>query len=230
MRSFEEVIKQYNHVCWYPSAGNDFRALLFLSEWYYDLNHVDHGDDNAFPNLFILTDYQWLGNSFSSEEETPKYIVGDALYEDHRTRIIIKSIEQLRKLDLLYNSKLTYGDRPSAYNSVILFSVEVESKFRGSINRYRTSILYITIQNEMFVNDLIKPNNLSIEYLVLIRYGTGFLGLSYISVISNKKYVTDYSQSRESGVLTQQLNEFYSIDGKQWSNYGDVGWYSVSFN
>ncbi|MCR5616164.1 MAG: hypothetical protein K6F45_08380 [Saccharofermentans sp.] len=40
MRSVEEVIRLFEHVCWYPSAGSDFRPLLFLSDWYYKKNDV----------------------------------------------------------------------------------------------------------------------------------------------------------------------------------------------
>ena len=40
MRITLEVLKEYNHICWYPSAGVDFKPLLFISDWYYKKNNV----------------------------------------------------------------------------------------------------------------------------------------------------------------------------------------------
>ena len=34
MIDIETMIKSYKRICWYPSAGADFRELLFLSEQY----------------------------------------------------------------------------------------------------------------------------------------------------------------------------------------------------
>ena len=239
MRSIEEVVRQFKHICWYPSAGNDFRALLFLSEWYYKEKHVPHDSAQNFPDLFILTDYQGLGDS--SKIDIYEYKSGDLLFDDGRTEIVVEGFEPLQKLTLSYDPNLTTFNRTSAYNSVLLFTVEVKSKLGGNNNSYKSSILYVTVQNESFANELILPNKISIEYLVLVRYGTGFgcaqngpswiidelinLGVEYL--ISNKEYVTDYLQDYCSDTIIAQFDEFYSIDGKQWSDYGEVGWYKV---
>ncbi|MBO4426391.1 MAG: hypothetical protein J5776_05230, partial [Clostridiales bacterium] len=64
MRSIEEVIKDYKHVCWYPSAGSDFRALLFLSDWYYKKNDVPMDEGQVLPDLFVMTDIMSIHDIF----------------------------------------------------------------------------------------------------------------------------------------------------------------------
>ncbi len=60
MRTTQEAIKDYKHICWYPSASNDFRPLLFLSDWYYDTYNVPRDEDQVMPDLFILSDLTGL--------------------------------------------------------------------------------------------------------------------------------------------------------------------------
>lgn len=76
MRTTEEAIKQFKHICWYPSAGKDFRPLLFISNWYYKKNNVPIDDGQEFPDLFILTDHCGL---FDSHGDTS--CLGDAYYQ-----------------------------------------------------------------------------------------------------------------------------------------------------
>ncbi len=68
MRSIEEVIRQFEHVCWYPSAGSDFRALLFLSDWYYKKNDVPTDEGQVLPDLFGMTDMMGLHEVFETKE------------------------------------------------------------------------------------------------------------------------------------------------------------------
>ena len=51
MRTTEEAIKQYKHICWYPSAGHDFRELLYISDWYYQKNNVPRDRGQKMPDL-----------------------------------------------------------------------------------------------------------------------------------------------------------------------------------
>ena len=116
MRTTGEAIKQFKHICWYPSAGKDFRPLLFISDWYYMKNNVPKDDGQKYPDLFILTD---LCGLFGSHGDTSCF--GDAYYQlkegfcepdarlahieykNSSTEIIVKKIEKLRDLGLPFD-------------------------------------------------------------------------------------------------------------------------------
>ena len=61
-----DEIKKFKHICWYPSAGADFRALLFFSEAFYSdysgffrySKPYAYPDDaeRIVPDLFIFND------------------------------------------------------------------------------------------------------------------------------------------------------------------------------
>ena len=57
MKTVSEAIRNYKHICWYPSAGVDFKPLLFISDWYYKKNNVPIDEGQVLPDLFIFTDY-----------------------------------------------------------------------------------------------------------------------------------------------------------------------------
>ena len=54
MRTIEDAIKNYNHICWYPSAGEDFKPLLFISNWYYKKNSVPMDEGQVLRNCLIF--------------------------------------------------------------------------------------------------------------------------------------------------------------------------------
>ena len=63
----KEILKGYEHICWYPSADIDFRPMLFLSEQFYNnyagmetgssnyrLDKYPENEDRILPDLFVL--------------------------------------------------------------------------------------------------------------------------------------------------------------------------------
>ncbi len=65
MQTLQQILQSHNKICWYPSAGADFRELLFLSPQYCKCpNKVNPASKNSenfilgdeLPDLFILTD------------------------------------------------------------------------------------------------------------------------------------------------------------------------------
>jgi len=53
--SIEKILRNYNRLCWYPSAGADFRVLLFLFQQYVKRYNISISTEEL-PDLFILTD------------------------------------------------------------------------------------------------------------------------------------------------------------------------------
>ena len=253
MRTIEEVAKQYNHICWYPSAGSDFRALLFLTDWYYEKHNVPVEEGQVLPDLFIFTDLHGLRNWFEPAEYeiaegvghisysscVPETSILHASYKARYTDIYLKKIEELKSyrfsLDSDYNS-----ERDQDYNSAYFLEVEVETKKYGTVKNYSARVLYISVQNEYFAKEFLIPNKICVEYQIIIRYGCGFggakegptwiiqsykeLGIRYL--IANEEYV-DSTECEATCKSCPTFKVIYSIDGKQWSGYGRVSWYRL---
>ena len=250
MRTVEEVIRQYEHVCWYPSAGSDFRALLFLSDWYYKKYDVPMDEGQVLPELFVMTDYMGL-RMFDGEQ----HIFGEAYeqiqrghcepgssllhvkYKNNSTEIVVKRYEKLCNLSLPYDSRLLYQEEPAVYNSAFLIEVEVISRSYDVTNRYETAILYVAAENQLFAERVLIPNGIKTEYLVIMNYGAGFgggNGISYKWILRDYKelgigYVVSNQFPAGDGSDTDypELADFYGIDGVQWTRGNPVVWYRV---
>lgn len=253
MRTTKEAIKKFKHICWYPSAGKDFRPLLFISDWYYKKNNVPRDEDQEFPDLFILTDLCGLFDSHGNES-----CLGDAYYQlregfcepgsclmrvsykNSSTEIIVKKYERLRDLNLPFDQEYAFYEKASDYNSSILLNVEVVSRINDVINRYKTSILYVAALNEFFADNFLIPNGIKTEYQVIVAYG-GFGGGHYDSKWILQKYkefgtryliATDYGWRHMSEEYPDKpaphFDVLYYIDGEQWTKGSPVFWYKLT--
>ena len=253
MRTTEDAIKKYKHICWYPSAGKDFRPLLFISDWYYKKNNVPHNDDQEFPDLFILTDLcglfdshgnnSCLGDAYYQLKEgfcEPDARLMHVEYKNSSTEIIVKKFEKLRDLGLPFDHEYAAFDKASDYNSSLLLNVEIVSRINDVINRYETSILYAAVLNEFFADNFLLPNNIKTEYLVVVAYGA-FGGGHYDSkwiLQKHKEFGIKYLIGNDYGWRhmaedypdkpTPNFNVIYWIDGEQWSKGSPVIWYKLS--
>ena len=253
MRTTEKAIKQFKHICWYPSAGKDFRPLLFISDWYYKKNNVPRDDGQVFPDLFILTDLCGLFDSYGDTA-----CLGDAYYQlkdgfceldsnlicvsykNSSTEIIVKKYERLRDLDLPFDKDYAFFDKASDYNSSILLNVEVVSRIYDVTNRYETSILYVAALNEFFADNFLIPNGIKTEYQVIVAYGGfggGHNGPQWIAQ-RYKELGTKYLIGNSYGWcnLSEEYPDkpaprceyLYHIDGEQWSKGQPVIWYKLT--
>ena len=254
MRTVEEVIKQYEHVCWYPSAGSDYRVLLFLSDWYYKKNAVPMDEGQALPDLFVMTDYMGF-RIFDGEQSIfgeayehikdgycePGACLVRVIYKNSATVIIVKRFEKLCDLSLNYDTRLECKEKPEVYNSAFLMDVEVISRLHDETNMYETSVLYIAAENQLFAEKVVIPNGIKMEYLVIVNYGNGFgggngigwewmfngykeLGIKY--VVSNHGVKSVLDERRKDNSFPE-LAIIHFNDGRQWTNGNNVTWYKV---
>lgn len=250
MRTIEEAIKNHKHICWYPSAGSDLRALLFLSDWYYTKHQVPLVEGQHLPDLFVLTDIFGLNDMFRPWETTENTgahfhlnncslgaCILYASYMGRYTKITVTGLEELRNHGFTFNPEMTFLKRSHTYNSAFLLEVEVESKKYGIVNKYTTNVLYIAVQNEFFIKEFLVPNKTIVEYQVLVRYGrdpkiSRSEELPPKIIRSYKERGTKYLISNEEYVLDAFPDGFvepiYSINGRQWSGYGAVNWYRLT--
>lgn len=247
MRTTQEAIRQYKHICWYPSAGKDFRSLLFLSEWYFRKNDLSLDEGQELPDLFVFTDYLGLSDYYEEEYEKegfeflkPGFRLIENEYYSNSTKITVKSVERLRDTGLPFSREYAAFDKSRAYNSSFLMEVEVESMLDGVVTTYSATVLYVTVLNELFYNFLLRCH-VKVEYQVLVRYGEGFGGamggpdwiiLSYRELgtkylITEYRYVEDAKNKADIDDPLPVLTQFHSVSAKQWSEHDNIGWFKV---
>ena len=253
MRTVEEVIKQYKHICWYPSAGNDFRPLLYLSDWYYQHKSIPLDDGQEMPDLFIFSDVKGLFSYYPQIGENAYDQIRSGYFEDGAcllrhsanpekyTEITVKSFEPLNALTLSKDPSWSGSDIPLDYNSAYVFEVNVYSKKDNMVNQYAATVLYIAALNESFVFEFLLPKRIRIEYLVLIRYA-GFYNGNRVEpywildrlrdfrtkyLVSCTRYVTEAEVDKK-GKDFPHFDEIYTIYGEGWSQYGKDSWYRLS--
>ena len=255
MRTTEEVIRQHKHICWYPSAGVDFKPLLFLSEWYYKKNSVATDEGQAFPDLFIFSDYmgfhahemklQVFGEAYEQIQNgfcNPDSCLIHVSYKNSSTEIMVKSFERLKDLNLPFDPELASMKNDIDYNSAILLNVEIVSRIHEEVNRYEVSVLYLAALNEFVAENILVPNGFKTEYLVIINYGTGFgggCGKGFTWILSNyRKLGIKYLVSnhvvrgdivnKDSEMPYPETKVIYYIDGVQWTKDSPVVWYTLT--
>jgi len=177
-----EVLKKHKRICWYPSAGADFRELLFLSKQYIDIHNVPV-DKNELPDLFILTDCNpndYFIDKNSGMTEINKlnnfdYDTAGVLYcsYDRHTCIKHNGFNQIECIDLPFDGRLVSLDFSNNYGKAFFTKASI---FSDTLGHWTVDIVYVIIENTAFVFDYLLKNNVLIDYVVRVRYGDNFGG------------------------------------------------------
>ncbi len=187
-----DVIEKHKSICWYPSAGDDFRPLIFFNPYTYEDLEIPMDKDQVFPDLFILTDVLYpsmypmdfiFDKSVANlaELNDPEAWKGmTMLYDGLHTRISIKRIRKLKKMVFsLSKETLSYDyDNHDNYGNVFCFDTHVRSKRYGSSewNEWDVTVLYVVVENMVFARDFLMKNSISVDYLPVVRYGESMGG------------------------------------------------------
>lgn len=255
-----DVIKNHKSICWYPSAGIDFRPLIIFNRSCYEAFEIPIDEEQTFPDLFILTDvnppnYVWSCHSRPSPIENisclnqeDKWKEITTLYEDKKTKITVNGSRRLKNLDIgCDRGELQSGYEVSkAYGNVLYFDVTVRSKRYESTewDTWNANVLYVITENRTFAREVLMQNNIKIDYISVIRYGNSMGGgaahspdwlLGILGNLQCKYYVCNpqYTviEPEEMGLLNGcTLTEFCRKGGEKWSNYGEVIWNRVNIS
>lgn len=182
-----DVIAAHRSVCWYPSAGSDFRLLGYLTK--YNLEGFDEDKrPSPLPDLFILTDYsaekyvnyadQLLCPRRSDFDKLAKGTIrpGDVLFEQYRTLLRVKSVKAIKPLGIGCTEELINRQTSELYGQGFLMRVEVNCNMDGERVRYQCDTVYLFAENTSFAADFLFKNKVRIDWIVKIRYGGGFGG------------------------------------------------------
>jgi len=182
-------------IAWYPSAGRDFRDLLFLSTAYSHAHPV--ASEPPPPDLFLHTDYAPCNEHRFCE--TPP------VFSDARTTVRIDAIEDLPRCDLPLDRKIVAFPEGGPMTGRVLFlSLTVFSNILGE---FRRPLVFVFAENAAFCAWALR-SNARFSHVVHVRYGGAFGG-GY----SNGAWIP--------GMLKLVGCELYISDGDEDMQHGD---------
>jgi len=158
--------EQEPNICWYPSAGHDFRDLLYLSRAY-AAHDPAIGPEADPPDLFLHTDYHpWEYQKFSD---------GGTVFRDERTEIRVQGIEEVGRLPLPLHDELVYFPEPNdAYGRVLYLRLKVSSKRFGDLPDVH--LVYACVENAALCAEVLIPRGARLSHLINVRYQCGWGG------------------------------------------------------
>jgi hypothetical protein len=137
-------------IAWYPSAGQDFRPLLYLVESYERTRRpaalVPGSSMPSAPDLFLFTDQVGVNWTLPYHFKP---------HEDDRTRMTLAQVEVL--------SPALYGTDP-----VHFLSIKVSS---DKLGEFIQPVLYVQCQNAPFCAHVLLRNHVRCSHVVHVRYG-----------------------------------------------------------
>ncbi len=232
-------------ICWYPSAGHDFRDLLYLHPGFD--GHPDfrgrvpsEAPLPEAPDFFLHTDY------FPWQDD---FVSGDVIFDDELTFIRIGHQEELPRCELPLHRQIVRFTRGGAMtHRVFYFELQIHSSVLGSFTR---PLIYAFAENTAFCAQVLYPQQAEISHIVRVRYGGGLgggghsRGLWLLNVLPQLKcdcLVTNTGDwERGEGVVADEriyqiypglhgsedekrLRSLGYVPGHRWSGYGDVDW------
>lgn len=204
---------------WYPSAGNDFRDLIFCSGEYPGIN--------INPELFIHTDCMQ-----NFDLDTPGIV-----YKDRHTAV---TLYKEREFDRMTAPKTEFAHWESQEaGRIILYRVEIIS---DRFKKIEKPLIYVICENEWFAAEFLIPNRIAVETVCRVRYGSGFGGaaasgawlLNTLKILRTRYFISDPISEMNGGNYTvlkkypqlagvpAELVSHLEINGKLWSDHGDV--------
>ncbi len=163
LKTYLDSLKDTLHIAWYPSAGIDFRPMLYLSPKYSEKNPGSI-KENIFPNFFIYTDYLPYFTFFNKS----------IIYKDRRTVVTVEHIEALPNLRLRLDEDIVEFPEGNELTGKVLFlEIKVKSKELGEL---QYPLIYAFVENEAFCSKILLPSKSDISHIIHVRYGTAYGG------------------------------------------------------
>ena len=197
--SLSALLKPYDNILWYPSAGEDFSVLdVFSGE---KLGSLLQNAEKC-PECFILTDYDisYRNENYVIKGYEHKGCDSEIIYRSEDCTVTAFNHSRIRDINIGYDPEMVTfyqdGEQPECYGSVYAMDILIEYK-NGS--RYISKLVYVVAENTRFAYDFILKNRIKVKYLVRSCYGYGFGGGSSTGMVL-------YNMLNDLGV------EFYADD------------------
>ena len=146
-------------VAWYPSAGTDFRPILYLHPDYQSQCNIPKPDAYLFSEI--------------SDSPSRKFLIGSVLHEDSRTKLTALQIDRIEIMKLPVRPELVRYSNPHLFtNHVYKICVQIES---SELGRSSVTIYYAFCENTALANYLMRFRT-RVSHLIKVCYGSGFGG------------------------------------------------------
>lgn len=235
LKKFLDDFKGEPRIAWYPSAGEDFRALLYLHP-NFSQRHPATRQEPQPPDLFLFTDYfPWQYSTF---------LDNTTIYSDNRSTVTIEHLEELPRLNLSLHKELVhFTEGSSATDRAVYLKIRIDSDKLGSISY---PVIYAFAENETFYCNKIIPNKTTISHIIHVRYGGGCGGGGYASGVwllnvlkklNCELFITDGHHHWQTGdnfalefcssiprQCEVRLIPIRVVQSAGWSGHGDVSW------
>jgi hypothetical protein len=161
-------------LCWYPSAGTDFRHIRMLEDE--GLN----APDAVPPLIYLHTDIRLPEKSDETKEPmtSPFFvsgnIIGDGMFISGVTEIHPKKVTRE------VSRWVCFSGSDENTGRAFLLDVTIITRFRERLIRFNVPVLYVIAENLAFLAHVLLHHQLQIDTLVHIRDGGGTMGGSKI--------------------------------------------------
>lgn len=222
---FAKIICDLPHsprIAWYPSAGEDFRDLLYLSPQYSQFNPGTK-PDVAPPDIFLHTDY--FPNEFSHFLDIP------SIHFDPNTSVRVRHTEELPSLNLPLDSHIVDLGPSKATNRVIYLELDVSSTQLNRFGEFRpVPVIYAFCENAAFCNEVMLPSGGHFSHVVHVRFGGSGCGggraagswiLPILNRLGCEVFVTDGKHHVQDGdrYILDNFKNIRSAQQPQWPNF-----------
>lgn len=236
---FKEWLDRFEgnpRISWYPSAGEDFRDVMYLHPNYTSVNPALEIEPQA-PDVFLHTDY------FPNERSM--FLDSKMVYSDWNTSVTVSHIEELPACKLPLDPRIIhFPDGSSATHRTLFLELSVRSRRLGN---FSVPVLYCFSENAAFCAKKMIPNHAQISHVIHVRYGGGCGGggsssgawlLHVLEKLKCEVFITDDHLCMQSGdehaleIFPEitghgsppRLKRIRVLPGIYWSNHGDVSW------
>lgn len=232
-----KTFKKEPRIAWYPSAGEDFRDLLYLHPRYAALNPAKQLPEPRPPDIFLHTDYfPW---------STSRFLDNHTIHLDGHTTVSVRSIEQLPRCQLPLDDKIVEFPKGShATGRVLFLEIEIQSDLLG---KFSVPVVYAFVENAAFCAQKALPHRARFSHVIHVRFGGGlggggfskgkwllhvlqalqcevFLSDTRYGLMSGDRRIYALYPSLQRNGRTAQLEQIRVIQSEAWSNYGNVSW------
>jgi len=234
LKHFLDTFQGEPRIAWYPSAGADFRDLLYLNPKFFELMPIIEREP-APPDIFIHTDYfPWSESTFLDKPN---------VYEGSGAKISIQTIEELPCADLSLDPQIMNSPKGKyAPGRMIFLRVGVHS---NKLGKFSVPLIYAFVKNESFCAKMVLPEHGRFSHVIHACFsgvfgrggkGTGAWLLHVLGKVGCEVFVTDGyydDQAADKAALElypelsgpkADLEMIRALKSEGWSSHGAMTW------
>lgn len=186
----ERLAKSGGRVCYYPSAGDDFRPLVYqqargmarlgLTEENGSVRHPEQATFHASPPSDPARAYHapdlWIFSDFRGDSMS-KWLASGQIHVDDRVQIHILAHTELHPRTTAFRipPSDSYTSLPPTPMTGRVFFLRL-AVHNPTIGMVETDLIYACVENVFFIQRFLLGQRVALSHLVWVRDGAGFGG------------------------------------------------------